>query len=81
MKTEWEVTFVDQKGVPTRLPTHIRSEERPSDEQVARMIRSHLFPVIDKVDLNDFENRSPSPTAKWLEEQNGVRITSITQVA
>lgn len=76
---EWEVTFVDQKGVLTRLP--ISSDQPPSDEEAALLIRAHLFPVIDKADLNDFQGRAPSPTAKWLEEQNGVKITSITEVA
>ncbi|MBD1550602.1 hypothetical protein [Pseudomonas typographi] len=76
---QWEVTFVDQNGVPTRLP--ILSEHCPSDEEAARLIRAHLFPVIDKVDLNDFQGRASSPTAKWLEEQNGVKITAITPLA
>ncbi|PVZ16274.1 MULTISPECIES: hypothetical protein [unclassified Pseudomonas] len=76
---EWEITFVDQKGVPTRLP--IRSEQCPSAEEAALAIRAHLFPVIEKADLNDFEGRVTAPTAKWLEEQNGVKITSIQEIA
>lgn len=75
----WEITFVDQKGVPTRLS--LACADRPSDEEAARAIRAHLFPVIEKVDLNDFQGRAEAPTAKWLEEQNGVKITAIEEVA
>ncbi len=72
---EWEVIFADQKGEPTTLLLH--GEQCPSEEEAARAIRSHLFPVMDELDLNDFQGRAPSPTARWLKEQNGVIITSI----
>ncbi|WP_323114805.1 hypothetical protein [Pseudomonas guariconensis] len=74
---EWEVTFVDQNGVQSSLL--FNGDQRPSDEQAARLIRSHLFPVIDELDLNDFQDRSPSPTVRWLKEQNGVSITGIDE--
>ncbi|ANY86070.1 MULTISPECIES: hypothetical protein [Pseudomonas] len=74
---EWEVTFVDQNGVQSSLLYN--GDQRPSDEQAARLIRSHLFPVIDELDLNDFQDRSPSPTVRWLKEQNGVSITGIDE--
>ncbi|MBK5002530.1 hypothetical protein IAE37_004806 [Pseudomonas sp. S31] len=73
----WEVIFADQKGEPTSLL--LQADQRPSEEDAARAIRSHLFPVMDELDLNDFQDRTPSPTARWLKEQNGVTITSIQE--
>lgn len=73
---EWEVIFADQKGEPTSLL--ISSEQRPSEEEAARVIRSRLFPLLDELDLNDFQDRTHSPTARWLKEQNGVSISSIS---
>ncbi len=75
---EWEVIFADQKGEPTSLL--ISSEQVPSEEEAARAIRSQLFPVMDELDLNDFQDRTQSPTARWLKEQNGVSITSIREM-
>ncbi len=75
----WEVIFADQKGEPTSLL--LRADERPSEEDAARAIRSHLFPVMDELDLNDFQDRSTSPTARWLKEQSGVTITSIQEAS
>ncbi|QBF27885.1 hypothetical protein EXN22_20175 [Pseudomonas tructae] len=74
---DWVITFVDQKGECTTLP--LTAELEPSIEEAARLIRSHLFPVMDELDLNDFQDRASSPTAKWLKEQSGVEITAITQ--
>ncbi|AIL60656.1 hypothetical protein [Pseudomonas alkylphenolica] len=73
----WVITFVDQKGERTSLP--FTSEQAPSIEEAARLIRTHLFPVMDELDLNDFQDRASMPTAKWLKEQNGVEITAITE--
>lgn len=75
---EWEVIFADQKGEPTTLLMH--GDQCPSEEEAARAIRSHLFPVMDELDLNDFQDRTQSPTARWLKEQNGVIITTIRPV-
>jgi hypothetical protein len=75
---EWEVIFADQKGETTTLL--LTAEQRPSDEEAARAIRSHLFPVMDELDLNDFQDRSQSPTARWLKEQSGVSITDIREL-
>ncbi|EKT4458545.1 hypothetical protein ABGT18_17005 [Pseudomonas putida] len=72
---EWEVIFADQKGEPSALLLH--AEHCPSEEDAARAIRSHLFPVMDELDLNDFQDRIISPTARWLKEHSGVTITSI----
>ena len=73
----WEITFVDQKGERTSLP--FTAEHQPSIEEAARLIRTHLFPVMAELDLNDFQDRVTSPTAKWLKEQSGVEITSIAE--
>lgn len=32
---------------------------------------------MDELDLNDFQDRTISPTARWLKEHSGVTITSI----
>lgn len=74
---EWEITFVDQKGERTSLVCVC--DQRPSIEDAARRIRGHLFPVMDELDLNDFQDRADCPTAKWLKEQNGVEITEIAE--
>ncbi|WP_110992569.1 hypothetical protein [Pseudomonas sichuanensis] len=71
----WEVRYADQKGEPPSLL--LNAELRPSEEDAAQAIRSHLFPLLDKLDLNDFQDRSSSPTARWLKEQSGVTITAI----
>ncbi|MFJ3449231.1 hypothetical protein ACIPM0_13520 [Pseudomonas sichuanensis] len=74
---EWEVRFADQKGEPQSLL--LTAEQRPSEEDAARAIRSRLFPLMDELDLNDFQDRSFSPTARWLKEQSGVTITAIQE--
>ena len=74
---EWEAIFADQKGEPSTLV--LKAEHRPSEEEAARAIRSHLFPVMAELDLNDFQDRSISPTARWLREHSGVMIKSIEE--
>lgn len=76
---EWEITFVDQKGILNSLT--LACDGRPSDEDAALAIRAHLFTVSKELDLNDFEGRTQAPTAKLLEEQHSVKITAITEVA
>jgi hypothetical protein len=76
---KWEITFLDPKGILTRLP--LDAEQQPSPEEAAQAVRAHLFPVTAKADLNDFEGRVAEPTVKWLEEQNGVKISAIDEVA
>ncbi|WP_442113059.1 hypothetical protein [Pseudomonas sp. NUPR-001] len=73
----WVITFVDQKGERTSLP--YIGEHEPTVEEAARRIRAHLFPVMDELNLTDYEDRASMPTAKWLKEQNGVEITAITE--
>lgn len=75
---DWVITFVDQKGERASLP--YTSEQQPTEEEAAHLIRSHLFPIMDELDLNDFEDRALTPTARWLEEHGGVKITKITEV-
>lgn len=75
---EWEITYTDNSGVPVSLQT--TSDQRPSAEEAARLIRSHLFPVLEKIDLNDYQDRTASPTEAWLEENSGVKILSIVEV-
>ncbi|CAH0645912.1 MULTISPECIES: hypothetical protein [Pseudomonas] len=72
---EWEVTFANQKGELSSLL--LQAEDCPSEEEAARAIRSHLFPVMAELDLNDFQDRASSPTARWLREHSGVQINSI----
>lgn len=73
-----EVSFADQKGELKTLL--LNAEQCPSEEDAARAIRSSLFPLMDELDLNDFQDRSFSPTARWLKEQSGVTITTIRQL-
>jgi hypothetical protein len=75
---KWEIAFVDEHGDLLKLL--VESEQRPSDEEAARHVRSHYRPVLDKVDLNDFENRTAHPTAKALKEMNAMEVRSVTQV-
>lgn len=75
---EWEVIFADQKGEPTTLL--LTGDQRPSDEEAARAIRTKLFPLLNELDLNDFQDRSAAPTARWLKEQNGVTISDIREL-
>ncbi|MFK0087762.1 hypothetical protein ACIQUS_10790 [Pseudomonas sp. NPDC090755] len=73
----WVITFVDQKGERESLP--YTGKQKPTIEEAARLVRSHLFPLMDELDLNDFLGRDSTPTAKWLKEQNGVQITDIRE--
>lgn len=75
---EWEVTFADKTGEPHKW--HIRSEQCPSKDDVAQRIRSEQFPVLDRLDLNDFLGRTDSPTARSLKEHSGVDIISILEL-
>lgn len=74
---EWVITFVDQKGESSSVL--LVSQDRPGIEDAARRVRGHLFPIMDELDLNDFQGRADCPTAKWLKEQNGVEITAISE--
>ncbi|MDD0975372.1 hypothetical protein [Pseudomonas fontis] len=73
----WEITFVDQNGERMSLP--YACEHKPSVEQAARLIRTRLYPVMDELDLTDFQDRVSSPTAEWLKKESGVEITAINE--
>ncbi len=75
---QWEITYTDKSGAPASLQT--TSAQAPTIEEAARLIRSHLFPVIDEIDLNDYQGRTAAPTGTWLEENSGVKILSIVEV-
>ena len=74
----WEITYTDKSGAPACLQT--TADQQPTYEEAARLIRSHLFPVIDEIDLNDYQDRTAAPTGTWLEENSGVKILSIVEV-
>ncbi|WP_296264456.1 hypothetical protein ACSMEV_10135 [Pseudomonas sp. MLB6B] len=74
---KWDIIFADQKGELTTL--QLTADQRPGEEEAARAIRSSLFPVMDELDLNDFQDRSVSPTARWLKEHSGVTIAEIVE--
>lgn len=76
---KWKITFQDKHGIIDRL--ELASDEKPTNEEAAVALRAKLFPVTAKADLNDFEGRVDAPTAKWLEEQNSVKITDIDEIA
>ncbi|AIZ33567.1 hypothetical protein ACE1YR_09270 [Pseudomonas sp. K1(2024)] len=76
---EWEVIFLDQKGVKQSL--RFASEREPSFEAAAHEILSKWFPVTKRLDLNDFEDRNPTPTLELLKEQHGVTIHTILEAS
>ncbi|MNJ47479.1 hypothetical protein D3C77_426370 [compost metagenome] len=76
---EWEITFVDQKGERTTLA--LTSEHKPSIEQAAQRVRAYLYPVMEELDLNDFQGRVSCPIAEWLKKESGVEITTILEKA
>lgn len=55
--------------------------ERPSEEEVARLLRKDLYPVTDELDLNDLDGRTDEPTVKTLKDHNSVQIISITEMS
>jgi hypothetical protein len=76
---QWTISYLDKDGVQQSLD--MESEQRPSEEEAARRLRPHLFPVADALDLNDLEGRTAEPTAKSLKDQNSVEILSIKEVS
>jgi hypothetical protein len=75
---QWAISYLDKDGVQQRVD--IDFQDRPSEEEVARLLRKDLFPVTDELNLNDLEGRTDEPTVKTLKEQNSVQIISITEV-
>ena len=76
---QWTISYLDKDGVQQRLD--LDSEQRPSEEEVARRLRPILFPVADELDMNDLEGRTAEPTVKSLKDQNAVEILSITEAS
>jgi len=74
---QWTITYLDKDGVQQSL--ELASEQRPSNEDAADHLRKVLFPVADKLDLNDLDDRKPEPTVKALKALNSVQILSITE--
>lgn len=75
---QWAISYLDKDGVQQRVDVDF--QDRPSEEEVARLLRKDLFPVTDELDLNDLEGRTDEPTVKTLKAQNSVQIISITEV-
>ncbi|BAP44408.1 hypothetical protein NJC40_20400 [Pseudomonas sp. 21LCFQ02] len=75
----WAVSYLDKDGVQQRL--EIDSQQCPTHEEAARLLRPKLFPVAGELDLNDLEGRASEPTVKTLREQNSVQILSITELS
>ena len=75
---QWAISYLDKDGVQQRVD--IDFQDRPSEEEVARLLRKDLFPVTDELNLNDLEGRTEEPTVKTLKDQNSVQIISITEV-
>ncbi|EGH43236.1 hypothetical protein GE543_13195 [Pseudomonas sp. SZ57] len=76
---QWAIVYLDKDGVQQRREAGF--DERPSDEQVARLLRKDLYPVTDELNLNDLDGRTDDPTVKTLKDHNSVQIISITEVA
>lgn len=76
---QWTISYLDKDGVQQSLD--LESEQRPSEEEVARRLRPILFPVADELDMNDLEGRTAEPTVKSLKDQNSVEIISIKEAS
>lgn len=74
---QWTISYLDKDGVQQSL--ELDSEQRPSEEEVARRLRPILFPIADELGLNDLEGRTAEPTVKSLKEQHAVNIISIKE--
>lgn len=74
---QWTITYLDKDGV--RQSLEFASEQRPSNEDAADHLREVLYPVADKLDLNDLDGRAPEPTVKSLKALNSVQIISVTE--
>ncbi|GBH16778.1 hypothetical protein ALP99_00536 [Pseudomonas syringae pv. tomato] len=76
---QWAILYLDKDGVQQRLEAGFA--ERPSEEEVARLLRKDLYPVTDELDLNDLDGRTDEPTVKTLKDHNSVQIISITEMS
>ncbi len=76
---QWIISYLDKDGVPQTL-SH-EAEQQPNDEQAATLLRKRLVPVTQQLDLNDLEGRTDDPTVKALNDQNSVKLLSITEAS
>jgi hypothetical protein len=76
---QWIISYLDKDGVPQKLDHE--AEQQPSEEQAAALLRELLVPVTQKLDLNDLEGRTDDPTVKALNDQNSVKLLSITEAS
>ncbi len=74
---EWDIIFADKTGKLTTLL--YCSDEQPTQEEAARYIRAQLLPVVNELDLNDFQDRSVAPTARELKDHSSITITEIVE--
>ncbi|MCS3468248.1 hypothetical protein M2401_001975 [Pseudomonas sp. JUb42] len=74
---QWIISYQDKDG-EQRNYDH-PAEQRPTEEEAARILRKYLYPVTSELDLNDLEGRTAEPTVKSLDEQNSVKIISIAE--
>ncbi|KTB70503.1 hypothetical protein [Pseudomonas syringae] len=76
---QWAILYLDKDGVQQR---HVAAfEARPSEEDVAQVLRKGLYPLTDELDLNDLDGRTEEPTVKTLKDHNSVEIISITETS
>ncbi|MEB0041502.1 MULTISPECIES: hypothetical protein [unclassified Pseudomonas] len=76
---QWTITYVDKDGVKQSL--ELEREQRPSNEDAADYLREVLFPIADKLDLNDLDGRAPEPTVKSLKAMHSVQILTVTEAS
>lgn len=76
---QWAVSYFDKDGVAQCL--NVDSQQLPTPEQAAQLLRHKLFPVSDELDLNDLDGRTAEPTLKTLKDHNSVQIISIKEVS
>ncbi|WP_297834703.1 hypothetical protein [Pseudomonas sp.] len=74
---QWTIAYVDKEGVQQSLK--LEREQCPSKEDAADYLREVLYPVADKLDLNDLDGRAPEPTVKSLKNMHSVQILSVTE--
>lgn len=72
----WLITYIDRTGVESTLTAEF--DRQPTLEDAAHLLRSRRLPIVDKLDLNDFDGRVVDPTVKELKEHNSIEILSIT---
>ncbi|KAB0494691.1 hypothetical protein [Pseudomonas vancouverensis] len=75
---KWKVTFVDDHGVTKA--EDFECDECPDKDRAAELIKSRLFPVAAKLDLNDLEGRTRNASVKELKTQYSIQILGVTPI-